>query len=90
MTTCCWRRATRRFSAAPRTLAALTTPSKSMSTRYEDAKTFLAAKGVDVFEEEDRKEGVFVGRQFYIRDPDDTVIEFTEWHGASGLDCCSN
>ena len=56
------------------------------SDKYEAAKTFLAAKGVDVFEEEDRKKGVFVGRQFYIRDPDGTVIEFTEWDGTSRLD----
>jgi len=56
------------------------------SDKYEDAKAFLAAKGVEVFEEEDRKTGVFVGRQFYIRDPDDAVIEFTEWNGVSKLD----
>ena len=54
--------------------------------RYEDTKAFLATKGVQVSEEEDRKNGVFVGRQFYIRDPDDTVIEFTEWDGTSRLD----
>lgn len=54
--------------------------------KYEDAKTFLTSKGVEVFEEEDRKKGVFVGRQFYIRDPDGTVIEFTEWDGTSRLD----
>jgi catechol 2,3-dioxygenase-like lactoylglutathione lyase family enzyme len=54
--------------------------------KYEDAKSFLASKGVEVFEEEDRKDGVFVGRQFYIRDPDGTVIEFSEWDGTSKLD----
>ncbi len=54
--------------------------------RYDHAKTFLASRGVEVFEEEDRKRGVFVGRQFYIRDPDGTVIEFTEWDGTSILD----
>jgi catechol 2,3-dioxygenase-like lactoylglutathione lyase family enzyme len=54
--------------------------------KYEEAKALLAAKGVEVFEEEDRKTGVFVGRQFYIRDPDGTVIEFTEWDGVSKLD----
>ena len=54
--------------------------------KYEDAKTFLASKGVEVFEEEDRKKGVFVGRQFYIHDPDGAVIEFTEWDGTSKLD----
>lgn len=54
--------------------------------KYDDAKNFLASKGVEVFEEEDRKRGVFVGRQFYIHDPDGAVIEFTEWDGTSKLD----
>lgn len=54
--------------------------------KYEDAKTYLGSKGVKVIEEEDRKKGVFVGRQFYIRDPDGAVIEFTEWDGTSRLD----
>jgi catechol 2,3-dioxygenase-like lactoylglutathione lyase family enzyme len=53
--------------------------------KYDEAKVFLASRGVEVFEEEDRKKGVFVGRQFYIRDPDGTVIEFTEWDGTSIL-----
>ena len=53
--------------------------------KYEDAKTFLRLNGVDIFEEEDRKSGVFVGRQFYIRDPDGTVIEFSVWDGTSVL-----
>ena len=54
--------------------------------KYEDAKAFLASKGVEVFEEEDRKKGVFVGRQFYVHDLDGSVIEFTEWDGTSRLD----
>jgi catechol 2,3-dioxygenase-like lactoylglutathione lyase family enzyme len=54
--------------------------------KYDAAKAFLASKGVEVFEEEDRKKGVFVGRQFYIRDPDGTVIEFSEWDGKSNLE----
>ena len=54
--------------------------------KYEAAKSFLDSKGIDVFEEENREKGVFVGRQFYIRDPDGTVIEFTEWDGTSKLD----
>ncbi|NBS59469.1 MAG: hypothetical protein EBS65_21010 [Betaproteobacteria bacterium] len=54
--------------------------------KYDAAKAFLASKGVEVFEEEDRKKGVFVGRQFYIHDPDGSVIEFTEWDGTSILD----
>ena len=55
------------------------------AAKYDDAKAFLASKGVEVFEEENRKKGVFVGRQFYIRDPDGTVIEFTEWDSTSIL-----
>jgi len=54
--------------------------------QYDDAKSFLVSKGIEIFEEEDRKKGVFVGRQFYIRDPDGAVIEFTEWDGTSCLD----
>lgn len=56
------------------------------SDKYDEAKAFLASKEVEVFEEENRKKGVFVGRQFYVRDPDHTVIEFSEWNGASKLD----
>jgi catechol 2,3-dioxygenase-like lactoylglutathione lyase family enzyme len=55
------------------------------AAKYDEAKAFLASRAVEVFEEEDRKKGVFVGRQFYIRDPDGTVIEFTEWDGTSIL-----
>jgi catechol 2,3-dioxygenase-like lactoylglutathione lyase family enzyme len=51
-----------------------------------DTKLQRSAAGVDIFEEEDRKSGVFVGRQFYIRDPDGTVIEFSEWDGTSVLE----
>src|SRR5688572_6868219 len=29
------------------------------ASRYDDAKAFLASKGVEIFEEEDRKKGVF-------------------------------
>ena len=55
------------------------------AAKYEDVKVFLASRGVEVFEEENRKKGVFVGRQFYFRDPDGSVIEFTEWNGISIL-----
>ena len=54
--------------------------------KYEEAKRYLASKGVEVFEEENRTKGVFVGRQFYIHDPDGNVIEFSEWDGTSILD----
>jgi len=55
------------------------------SGKYDEAKAFLASRGVEAFEEEDRRRGVFVGRQFYIHDPDANVIEFTEWNGTSVL-----
>ena len=55
------------------------------AAKYDEAKAFLASRGVEIFEEEDRKKGVFVGRQFYIHDPDGAVIEFTEWDGTSIL-----
>ena len=56
------------------------------ASQYDQAKAFLASRGVDVFDEKNRKTGVFVGRQFYVRDPDGTVIEFTEWNGTSVLE----
>ena len=55
------------------------------AARYDEAKAFLSSKGVGIFEEEDRKKGVFVGRQFYVHDPDGSVIELTEWDGTSIL-----
>jgi len=53
--------------------------------KYEAAKAFLASKKIEIFEEEDRRKGVFVGRQFYIYDPDGAVIEFSEWDGTNRL-----
>ena len=58
----------------------------SRNCQLEGRLTVWVPKGVEVFEEEDRKKGVFVGRQFYIHDPDGSVIEFTEWDGTSILD----
>lgn len=55
------------------------------AAQYDKAKAVLGSRGVEIFEEEDRKKGVFVGRQFYVRDPDGSVIEFTEWDGTSIL-----
>jgi hypothetical protein len=37
------------------------------------------------FDEEDRKRGVFVGRSFYVCDPDGTVLEFIDWDGTTVL-----
>ena len=49
---------------------------------YDNAKAFLQKNGVVIFDEEDRKTGVFPGRQFYIHDPDRNVIEFSEFAGS--------
>ncbi|HET7597359.1 MAG TPA: VOC family protein [Burkholderiales bacterium] len=59
---------------------------KIAAAQYDAAKAYLSSRDVEIFEEEDRRTGVFVGRQFYIRDPDGNVIEFTEWDGTSILD----
>jgi catechol 2,3-dioxygenase-like lactoylglutathione lyase family enzyme len=53
---------------------------------YDAAKAFLTAKGVEIFEEENRARGVFVGRQCYVRDPDGNTIEISEWDGTSILE----
>jgi glyoxylase I family protein len=53
------------------------------AAKYDDAKAFITSRGIDIFEEEDRKTGVFVGRQCYFYDPDGTVIEISEWDGTS-------
>jgi catechol 2,3-dioxygenase-like lactoylglutathione lyase family enzyme len=45
---------------------------------YEDALTALPAKGVEIFKQEARNAGVFVGRSAYIHDPDGNVIEFID------------
>jgi catechol 2,3-dioxygenase-like lactoylglutathione lyase family enzyme len=45
---------------------------------YEEALKILPQKGVEIFKEEDRRSGVFVGRSAYIRDPDSNVIEIID------------
>jgi catechol 2,3-dioxygenase-like lactoylglutathione lyase family enzyme len=45
---------------------------------YDDALKILPEKGVEIFKEEDRRVGVFVGRSAYIRDPDNNVIELID------------
>src|SRR6516164_9734409 len=53
--------------------------------KYEDAKAFLASKGVEIFEEEESKKGVFFGRFFFFKQKTAYDIEFTEWDGNSRL-----
>jgi len=43
---------------------------------YQSAVDGLRAKGVDVFFEEDRRNGTIDGPRAYFRDPDGTVLEY--------------
>jgi catechol 2,3-dioxygenase-like lactoylglutathione lyase family enzyme len=45
---------------------------------YEEALKILPSKGIAIFKQEERKEGIFVGRSAYIHDPDRNVIEFID------------
>jgi catechol 2,3-dioxygenase-like lactoylglutathione lyase family enzyme len=45
---------------------------------YEATVKTLPENGIEIFKEEDRHAGVFVGRSAYIRDPDGNVIEFID------------
>jgi glyoxylase I family protein len=51
---------------------------------YDEALKILPEKGVEIFKEEDRRVGVFVGRSAYIRDPDNNVIELIDLVRAPG------
>ena len=42
---------------------------------YTESIAFLQAQGVEIIHEEDRREGVFIGRQAYFHDPDRNVLE---------------
>jgi glyoxylase I family protein len=48
------------------------------SQAYDAALKILSEQGIEVFKQEDRRVGVFVGRSAYIRDPDNNVIEFID------------
>jgi catechol 2,3-dioxygenase-like lactoylglutathione lyase family enzyme len=45
---------------------------------YDEAKAFLASKGVRIFKEEQRTHGTFQGRSAYFHDPDRNVIEIMD------------
>jgi catechol 2,3-dioxygenase-like lactoylglutathione lyase family enzyme len=51
---------------------------------YDDALRALPARGVEIFKQEDRRTGVFVGRSAYLRDPDNNVIELIDLVRAPG------
>ena len=43
--------------------------------KYDEAIEHLKSHGVSPFFEEDRREGIFIGRQAYFHDPDRNVLE---------------
>lgn len=45
------------------------------ANKYDEAVSHLRSHGVDPFFEEDRREGIFIGRQCYFHDPDRNVLE---------------
>jgi catechol 2,3-dioxygenase-like lactoylglutathione lyase family enzyme len=45
---------------------------------YDQVLKTLPDHGIEIFKQEDRKAGVFVGRSAYVRDPDGNVIEFID------------
>jgi catechol 2,3-dioxygenase-like lactoylglutathione lyase family enzyme len=45
--------------------------------KYDEAVAHLKEHGVEPFFEEDRRDGIFVGRQAYFHDPDRNVLEIS-------------
>ena len=45
---------------------------------YDEALKVLPSRGVEIFKQEDRRAGVFIGRSAYVRDPDGNVIELID------------
>lgn len=45
--------------------------------KYDEAIAHLRAHGVEILFEEDRRDGLFIGRQAYFHDPDRNVLEIT-------------
>ena len=45
--------------------------------KYDDAIAHVKSHGIEVFFEEDRREGLFIGRQAYFHDLDRNVLEIS-------------
>ena len=45
--------------------------------KYDEAIDHVKGHGVEVFFEEDRRDGIFIGRQAYFHDPDRNVLEIS-------------
>jgi catechol 2,3-dioxygenase-like lactoylglutathione lyase family enzyme len=52
------------------------------SEDFEPAVEFLRKSGVEIFHMENRRDGVFLGRQAYFQDPDGNKLEI---HDAQGI-----
>ncbi len=53
-------------------------------SEYQGALDHLRANGVEIFFEEDRREGVIRGPRAYFRDPDGTALEYIYRTGYTG------
>ena len=54
------------------------------AAEYDEAKQDLESNGVRIIHEENRTQGVFLGRQCYFHDPDHNVLEIIEYRGRGG------
>ena len=48
---------------------------------YDRAKQMLAARGIPMWGEHNRRKGVYLGRQFYFPDPDGNLLELIVYEG---------
>ena len=45
--------------------------------KYDESLAYLTDNGIEIIFEEDRRDGIFIGRQAYFHDPDRNVIEIS-------------
>ena len=52
--------------------------------KYDESVAFLEENGIEILYAEDRRTGVFIGRQAYFHDPDRNVLEISALEGLGG------
>lgn len=57
---------------------------KVAAEEFDPALEFLRRKGVEIFHIEDRRDGVFLGKQAYFLDPDGNKLEIYQGKGREG------